>query len=141
MVDDIETIEGEFVKQYEQDIEDKDIMIKAQNKTILTLNKQIQDLQNEIVKLKKEKKKSDNSTQISLDSSMSNEELICIQQINEFKEISSERELTLEETKKFEIITKILNNIRNETKKDNKNIPTDDITSENLINLLEAVEE
>ena len=85
---------------------------QAQNETILELSKKIHNLEEEIRNQKIEKKEV-----ISLDTSISNEEMICLTQLRILNESSRERELTLEEAKKVDIFTKILSQINSQKEK------------------------
>jgi len=66
---------------------------------------------------------------------VSNEEKICKEQITIFKNLSTERELTLEETKKVEIYTKILFQIKQPESK--KASPVEKLDTKALLKLVE----
>jgi dsDNA-binding SOS-regulon protein len=114
---------------------------EAQYQTILELSKKIQKIEEENSHLKQ---LLENSTPVleeqkkellgyNLDAS--NEEIISTIQLNKLKQISYDRELTLEETKKVEIYSKILANVKTKPKEEAK---PDALSTEDLIRLMNA---
>lgn len=114
---------------------------EAQYKTILSLSKKVKTLEEENVELKDllekstplldEEKKNFVAYQVE---ASSDEEMIAKVQLARIKEISMDRELTLEEAKRVEIFTKILT-----TKGSNSSISvqTKQMGSDDLLKLLE----
>lgn len=78
---------------------------KAQHKTIVELTRKVQNLEKKL-------KNTNNSKLIKKEHSdilkVSDEEIICRTQLNLLREIAMERELTLEETRKVDMYSKIL---------------------------------
>jgi dsDNA-binding SOS-regulon protein len=116
---------------------------EAQYQTILELSKKIQKLEEENSHLKQ---LLENSTPVleeqkkellgfNLDAS--NEEIIATIQLNKIKQISYDRELTLEETKKVEIFSKILAGLKSKTTKQEEAKP-EALSNEDLMKLLSA---
>lgn len=99
----------------------------AQNKTIIELNKRLREREEETKHLKKllegsvplikEKKEGQFES--------NDQEYICRTEINKLRDISGDRELTLEEAKRFDIYCKILKDLTNAPK-------TIEIKSKNL---------
>ena len=91
---------------------------EAQYKTIQDLTKKNKDLKDEIKNLKKQLENgvgvpvTNESSSITVLSTGTDEEIIAKVQLAKLKEISYERELTLEETKRTEIFSKILGSFR-----------------------------
>lgn len=114
---------------------------KAQYKTILSLSKKVKALEEENIELKDLLEKStpvlneekNNFLAFQVEAS-SDEENIAKVQLARLKEISIERELTLEEAKRVEIFTKILN-----TKGSNTSITvqTKKMDNDDLLKMLE----
>lgn len=113
----------------------------AQQKTIISLSKKIQRIEEERDHLKTLlessvpliKKEGEQSGERFLTSS---EEAICIMQLEKLRDISSARELTLEETRKVEVFSKVLNAVRNAPK--TIEIKNKQMTSEELLALVES---
>lgn len=78
---------------------------KAQHKTIVELTRKVNNLEKKL-------KNTNNSKLITKEDSeilrVSDEEIICRTQLNLLREIAMERELTLEETRKVDMYSKIL---------------------------------
>lgn len=116
----------------------------AQYKTILELSKKINKLEEENAELKKQLLNStpkDPSTESAVNSELlmgSNQEIIAKIQLNRFKEISMERELSLEESKKVEIFAKILFSMNNKDKQFEKETPKR-LDDKELMALLEGI--
>lgn len=84
---------------------------KAQQKTIIELTKKNKALETEVKSLKKLTESKiiiPGNEENKIDFSASDEESIARQQLFKLKEISNERELTYEETKRVEIFSKLL---------------------------------
>lgn len=69
---------------------------------------------------------------------LTNEELICIEQIKILKDLSTQGQLTLEECKKFSEYVKTLKGIRN--KEDVKEAPLKQFSTEDLIKMVDDVQ-
>lgn len=117
----------------------------AQYKTILNQSKEISKLKAENNKLRDEverlaKEVSVSSAQLALNPATksqfdtSDEETICVVQLAMLKQISLSRELTSDETKRFEIFTKTLKLIRGQTTE--KEEPTKRLSNEELLALM-----
>lgn len=95
---------------------------QAQQTTIVQLSKKIQKLEDERDHLKKLLESSvpllkEPGKSIPGEKFLtSDEEAICVMQLNKLRDISTERELTLEETRRVEIFSKILTTVRNAPK-------------------------
>ena len=116
---------------------------EAQYSTILELSKKINKLEEENKHLKT---LLENSTPILEEQKKEllgynvdapNEEIIAEIQLNKLKAIAVDRELTLEETKKFEIFSKVLSNLKQAQGK-NKTIEVkaDVLSTEDLLKLM-----
>lgn len=126
---------SEMFSQY-KDMAELGEFAQAQHKTIVDLSKKIQELEKENSHLRElMQHKAAVITPLSLDIEISNEELIALEQLKLLKERSSTRELTLEETRKVEIYTKIIDQVR--AKKDFKSTPA--LTNLDTKDLLEIV--
>jgi hypothetical protein len=114
---------------------------EAQYKTILSLSKRVKSLEEENVELKDLLEKStpllqeekQNFIAYQVEAS-SDEEMIAKVQLARIKEISMERELTLEEAKRVEIFTKILANKGSNT---SIAIQTQKMNSDDLLKMLD----
>jgi len=114
---------------------------EAQYKTILSLSKKVKVLEEENIELKdllekstpllNEEKK--NFTTYNIEAS-SDEEMIAKVQLARMKEISMDRELTLEEAKRVEIFTKILSSKGNNS---SSTIQIQKMGNDDLLKLLE----
>lgn len=118
----------------------------AQFQTITKLNKKIKELSDEIENLKGMLSKStpllkeDAQGLIINPFEMSNEEQICMVQLQRLKEISNSRMLTKEESQQLDIFTKSLNLIRNSPK--TIRVETSkDLTEKELLTILEKADE
>lgn len=114
---------------------------EAQYKTILDLNKKINQvqeekkqlellLQNSVPMLEGQKKEF-----LGYDSSTPNEEIISTVQLGKLKEISFVRELTLEESKRVEIFSKILSSLKSKEQKPKDN-GLEEVSTAELIRLV-----
>lgn len=115
---------------------------EAQQKTIVKLSKKNKELEEEISHLKKLLESSvpviasDNAPVIQADKFLtSDQEAICRMQLNKLKEVSYDRELTLEEAKRVEIFSKILNVLENSPK--TIKVETKNLDNKELLSLLE----
>jgi len=120
------------ILQY-KDMAQLQMFAEAQNTTILQLSKKNQAL-DEKVKHLEELLKTTVPTISSLPNGASDiadddSEYICLVEIAKLKRFTSERELTLEESRRFDTYYKILNNIKSKpaTQKDVEELPTDSL--------------
>lgn len=99
---------------------------ESQSKTIIELNKKINKIEkeNKELKLKLEDSKKQNTIQenTSIVQNISNEEAICNLQLKLLNQTSLERELTMEETRKVEIFSKILAGLKSNKKDDGQEV-------------------
>lgn len=116
----------------------------AQQKTIIKLSKKNKELEEEVSHLKK---LLESQTPIISDVPAlpfaekfltTDQESICRTQLSKLREISFERELTLEETKRVEIYSKILNVLENSPK--TIKVETKSIPSQDLLSLVQSEE-
>jgi hypothetical protein len=136
MSDDID----KMIEQY-KDVTSLQKYANAQYKTILSLTKKVKLLEQENIELKdllekatpvlEEDKK---NFLIYQDNGESDEEIISRVQLARLKEISLDRELTLEETKRVEIFNKILASKTNSKSNSDK---TQKMNSDDLLKMLE----
>ncbi len=113
----------------------------AQQKTIIQLSKKIQRIEEERDHLKILLESSvplikSEGQQIGEKFLTSAEEAICVMQLDKLRGISSARELTLEETRKVEVFSKVLAAVRNAPK--TIEIKNKQMTSEELLALVES---
>lgn len=115
---------------------------EAQQKTIVKLSKKNKELEEEVAHLKKLLESSapivavDNAPTFQADKFLTtDQEAICRMQLNKLKEVSYERELTLEEAKRVEIFSKILNVLENSPK--TIKVETKNLDNKELLSLLE----
>ena len=117
-----------------QNVAELQAFASAQQRTILELNKKINAIEQENIKLKKtissteiEAKKSEDK---SIKAHISDEQAICEMQLSILRDRSIEGELTLEESKKVELFAKLLLQLRNPDKKEEtkvKGMNSDDL--------------
>lgn len=113
----------------------------AQQKTIIQLSKKIQKIEEERDHLKTLlessvpliKREGEQYDEKFLTSS---EEAICVKQLEMLRDASTKRELTLEETRKVEVFSKVLNAVRNAPK--TIEIKNKQMSSEELLALVES---
>lgn len=113
----------------------------AQSKTIIELSRKNKEQADEIVHLKKLvegsvpliKEKKDG---INLGSN--DQEYICRTEINKLRDISLDRELSLEECKKLDIYSKILKDLSNPTK--NVKVETTNVSTADLLSIVSSDE-
>jgi hypothetical protein len=122
-----------------KDMSELRVFSEAQQKTIIKLSKKNKELEEEVVHLKK---LLESQTPIIQSSEQpiglgekfltSDQESICRMELNKLKQTSFERELTLEEAKRVDIYSKILNVLENSPKTikvETKGIPSQDLMS------------
>lgn len=114
----------------------------AQARTLIEVSKKIKKLEDENKELKKQLmnavpliKSGDDKPNFST----TDEETICRQQIYSLKQISMERELTLEEAKKLDIYTKIITSLENKPKV--LEVKSKSLSTEELMALASAMDE
>lgn len=124
----------ELAEEYKKD-NDLENIIDVQTKTLIKVQKKIKQLEDENEHLKKLLK---NTTPIvvSMDEVGLDEELIARSELRKLRQVSQDRELTMEETKKVEIYSKILSNLANKPK--TIEVKAKNLKSEELIGLLET---
>jgi len=125
-----------------KDLAELRVFSEAQQKTIMKLNKKNKELEDEIVHLKKLLETTapvittETNPVISTEKFLTtDQEAICRMQLNRLKEVSFERELTLEEAKRVEIFSKIINVLENSPK--TIKVETKNIDSKDLMSLIE----
>lgn len=125
-----------------KDLAELRVFSEAQQKTIIKLTKKNKELEEEITHLKKLLEttvpviSTESSPAISAEKFLtSDQEAICRMQLNRLKEVSYERELTLEEAKRVEIFSKIINVLENSPK--TIKVETKGIDSKDLMSLIE----
>lgn len=133
MSDKIDKMAKDFAENSE-----KDQYIQAQQNTIVKLQRQLNEAKEEIEKLKELKTSNivsinDKPIQLGIGS---DQEEICKIQLRMFLDVSKNRELTLEETRKVEIFSKILFGFKNKDDKD-KEDTTKKLSSDELLKLVE----
>jgi len=109
----------------------------SQYKLIIDLSKKINKLEQEKKSLEETllKNNLNSSPLLDLSTELSNEEVVCMVQLKLLKEISDRGSLTLEETRKFEIFTKILQIIHS-NKKNNGEV-LNKVKDDELLSLIE----
>jgi len=125
-----------------KDLAELKVFSEAQQKTIVKLSKKNKELEEEVAHLKKLLEASVPIIQTSDTPSISAEkfltsdqETICRMQLNRLKEVSYDRELTLEEAKRVEIFSKIINVLENSPK--TIKVETKNLDNKELLSLLE----
>ena len=104
---------------------------EAQTKTIIDLTKKLRSAEEQVKHLKM---LVENTVPVTIDDGASDEEKISRQQLYYMKIKSEKEELTLEETKRVEIYTKILAQLKNNNK--NNTETTKDFKTEDLLALV-----
>lgn len=112
----------------------------AQQKTIVQLSKKLQKLEEEKDHLKKLLESSvplirEEGKPLAEKMLTTSEEAICVMQLDKLRDISTARELTLEETRRVEIFSKILSTFRNMPK--TIEIKSKQLSNEELLTLVE----
>lgn len=123
-----------------QSVEELKAYADAKYKTILKLNKQIQDLKKQVTDVKENTAKVvEQQAPVMFDMSSklasTDEETICVVQLRFIRDIAMIRELSKEEAQKVEIYAKTLNLIRNVPKKVEVN--TKDLSNDQLLMLID----
>lgn len=122
-----------------KDMAELRVFSEAQQKTILKLSKKNKELEEEVSHLKKLLEsqtpliQTDTSAGLPAEKFLtSDQEAICRMELNKLKQNSFDRELTLEEAKRVDIYSKILNVLENSPKTikvETKSIPSQDLMS------------
>jgi len=128
-----------------KDLAELKVFSEAQQKTIVKLSKKNKELEEEVTHLKKLLETTAPIIQTTENSSVSAEkfltsdqEAICRMQLNRLKEVSYERELTLEEAKRVEIFSKIINVLENSPK--TIKVETKNLDNKELLSFLDEQE-
>lgn len=117
----------------------------AQQHTIVSLSQKIKKLEDENSDLKKQlmnsvpKEKTDNSLLQNELLLGTDQEVIAKIQLNRYKEITLERELSLEETKKVEIFTKILQLGKEKKSTTTQEVNPEQIDTKDLMSMLDSL--
>lgn len=122
----ISEMADKFEEQTQKDLQD---MVEAQTATLISLNKKLKLVQDENEHLKKLLKDT-NPIVVSMDEAGLDEELIARSELRKLRQRSQDMELTMEETKKVEIYSKIMNALANKPKVltvNTKNLKTDEL--------------
>lgn len=93
-------------------------LVESQKRTIDELTQKVASLQDENLQLKS---LHENTASLFGNAAISNEELICLKQIQDMKQLSDSRPLTLDETRRLDILIKNLQTVRATGKKDSGN--------------------
>jgi len=115
---------------------------EAQNSTILQLSKKLKKLEEERDHLQELLAssvpiiKENNKSPLGEKFLTSSEEAICVMQLEKLRDISSERELTLEEARRVEIFSKVLTASRNSPKV--IELKTQNMSNEELLAIVEG---
>lgn len=119
-------------------VDELESFVEAQQKVIIQLNKKIQKLEYENNTLKDRAKNQPLPLlkDLVISDKASPEESICLMQIELLKQTSLGRELTLEETRKLETFTKILQSLKLNNKP--KDEPREVIKTVDLLKLVES---
>lgn len=118
-----------------KDSSELQLTLAAQMKTLINLNKKIKQVQDENEHLKKLLTQT-NPIVVSMDQQGMDEELISRSELRKLRQTSQERELSMEETKKVEIFSKILNTLANKPKA--IEVTAKNMKSDELLTLLES---
>lgn len=128
-----------------KDLAELRVFSEAQQKTILKLSKKNKELEEEVAHLKKllESQTSlvqtDPSVGLPAEKFLtSDQEAICRMELNKLKQSSFERELTLEEAKRVDIYSKILNVLENSPK--TIKVETKSVSNQDLMSLVQSEE-
>lgn len=111
--------------------EDLKVLVEAQKKIIISLNKKI----NELEANKLQVVSISNNIDSNLIKTTDDEETIARTQLNLLKNISLSRELTYEETKKVDIYAKLLISLMGRNKK--KDLPGEEASTNDLLSIVE----
>jgi hypothetical protein len=124
----------EMANKFKSEQVDKETF-DSQTTVLINLNKKIKQVQDENEHLKKLLKNS-NPIIVNMDEAGLDEELIARSELRKLRQTSQDRELTMEETKKVEIYSKIMANIANKPKV--LEVTAKNLKSEELIGLLDS---
>jgi len=135
-----------LAQQYASTDDDAKGYIKAQQATIISQTKNINELRKKLEELSRQcETLTIENTKLkalapasSLDTTIPDEESICLVQLALLNNMSMQRELTLEEVKKVEIFTKTLNLVRSKAPQE-KEQKMDNLSNEQLIELMKTV--
>ena len=123
-----------ILETFKTDIE-LEAYLQAQQQSLIEVSKKINELQQENENLKKQSEnlsaeKNSERTLYLKDQEYTDAEIICVNQLERLRILAEERQLTYEETKKTETLTKVLEQVRSGKKdKDDlvKDLPTEEI--------------
>lgn len=109
--------------------------LQAQQQSLIEVSKKINFLEQENEKLRKHADilNAQNNAERTLylkDQEYTDAEIICVNQLERLRILAEERQLTLEEVKKSEILTKVLDSVRKTDKSkpdESRNLPTEDL--------------
>lgn len=139
--------------EYSKTEDDKAAYIKAQTSTIISQTKEINKLKNEVEKLASENEKigmelvqlkavgavSGGGSSSEGSFNVSDEETICVVQLAILKNMAMTRELTLEETKKAEILTKTLLLVRGKKPIEKEEDKVEKLSNEDLLKMMDSL--
>lgn len=131
MSDKIDKMADDYIQNL---LKEKDDYIKAQENTILKLQKQVSELKEELKNKPTLIAVPEQPVELGLGT---DQEEICKIQLRKFLEVSKNRELTLEETRKVEIFSKILFGFKNKDKEEREE-STKKLSSDELLKLVET---
>lgn len=124
---------NKMMEQY-KDMAELQVFADAQHKTIISQSKKIQELESEINHLKGLLSSTVPILHVDGPLNINDEESIARCQLTKLRDVSFARELTLEEARKLEIYSKIINQI--ESRPHKKAIPTEKLSNDQLIKTL-----
>jgi hypothetical protein len=115
--------------------------IEAQQQSLIDVSKKVKKLEKEKEELEKKLKKLESTSKITgneqLDiEGISNSELICLTEIEKLKRLTEDRELSYQETQKFDILQKVLNQINSNKK--NKDSSLAKVSDDELLRLIDG---
>jgi hypothetical protein len=131
------------ILQYKE-LEQLQEFAQAQQKTIIQLSKKLQKSEDEKAHLEKLLASSvplirEEGKPLAEKMLTTSEEAICVMQLDKLRDISTARELTLEETRRVEIFSKILSTFRNMPK--TIEIKSKQLSNEELLSLVENTDD
>lgn len=117
--------------------------LQAQQESLISVSKKINELQHENENLRKQAQnlnteKNSERTLYLKDQEYTDTEIICINQLERLRVLAEERAFTLEEAKRVEILTKVLDQVR---KTDKKEENTKDVPTEELLRIVNVGDE
>jgi hypothetical protein len=123
-----------------KDIQDQEVrmFVEAQMNTIMELNKKVMKLEMERKALESKMSNMVISTpQINPDLfDITDEETICLTQIALLRGLALQRELTTEESKRFEVYHKVMNNLRGKKPEERPDFSA--VDTDNLLKMIEV---